>query len=312
MISSFAVLDSSHAGHSGLSEFLRGTLGRSGAFIDEVIVHSVIDTLKLVLFLFLTYLLMEFIEHRASDKAKRIMYSAGPFGPALGALFGVIPQCGFSAAAANLYTGRVITLGTLLAVFLSTSDEMIPVLIAGNVEIPLLVKIIVYKTAVALVVGFLIELLLRLMHRRREEINIDELCDNDNCHCERGILLSALHHTVSTGTFILLSTMTINMIVFLLGEDSISRLMVDIPVVSHLVASVVGLIPNCAVSVILSQLASSGIITYGTMLSGLLTGAGVGLLVLFKVNNNKRENMMIVAFLVISGTLFGSLFELIA
>ena len=153
---SFAVLSAehSHAGHSRLSDFLHTTLGNAGAFIDEVIVHTLIDTLKLVLFLFLTYLLMEFIEHKASDKAGALMKRSGPLGPLLGGIFGVVPQCGFSAAAANLYVGKVIRLGTLVAVFLSTSDEMIPVLIAGEIDLPLLLKIVAYKTAVGIFVGF--------------------------------------------------------------------------------------------------------------------------------------------------------------
>lgn len=311
---SFAVLsaDHSHAGHSRLSDFLHNTLGNAGAFIDEVIVHSLIDTLKLILFLFLTYLLMEFIEHRASDKAGRLMKKAGPFGPLLGGAFGVVPQCGFSAAAANLYTGRVIGLGTLIAVFLSTSDEMIPVLIAGEIELALLLKIIGYKTAAGILVGFGVDIALRLMKRGRREINIDELCDNDNCHCERGILYSALHHTSTTGSFILGTTLAINMLFFFLGEEHLADLIIDIPVLSHLIASVIGLIPNCAVSVVLSQLASAGVISFGTMLSGLLTGAGVGLLILFKLNKNKRENLAVVGILVGAGTLFGALFELIS
>ena len=124
-----------HGIHGGLSELLYDKLGRAGEFIDEVILHGVIDTLKLVLFLFLTYLLMEFIEHRASDRAKAVMSKAGFCGPLLGGVFGAIPQCGFSAAAANLYTGRVISMGTLIAVFLSTSDEMLPLLISEKIKI---------------------------------------------------------------------------------------------------------------------------------------------------------------------------------
>ena len=309
----FIMKSALHASHgsSSVSDFLHNTLGRSGDFISSVIIDSVIDTLKLVLFLFLTYLLMEFIEHSSGDGIKRVMKHSGIFGPLLGGALGIIPQCGFSAASANLYTGRVITLGTLIAVFLSTSDEMIPVLLAGNIEIDKLILIIAYKTVVGIFVGYIIELSLHLMKRERRDINIDEICDNDNCHCERGIVFSALHHTLTTGTFILLTTVTINMLVFFIGEENISHLMVNIPILSHFICSLLGLIPNCAVSVVLSQFASSGFITYGSMLSGLLTGAGVGLLILFKVNKNKRENLIIMAILVIAGTLFGSLFELL-
>ena len=307
----YGALHATHGAHSGIAEFLHNTLGNSGDFIDAVIIHSVLDTLKLVLFLFLTYLLMEFIEHRSGDGVNMLLKRSGALGPFLGGLLGMIPQCGFSAAAANLYTGRVITLGTLVAVFLSTSDEMIPVLLAGEVAVDRLLLIVAYKTVVGIFIGYLIDIALKLMRRERSDINIDELCNNDNCHCERGILYSAIHHTVTTGTFILLTTMTINLLIFFIGEENISHLMVNIPVVSHFICSIIGLIPNCAVSVVLSQFASSGLISYGSMLSGLLTGAGVGLLILFKVNKNKRENLIITVILVLSGTVFGSLAELL-
>ena len=295
----------------GITEFLEEKLGRFGEFLGHVVIDSLLDTLKLVLFLFLTYLLMEFIEHKAEEKTRRLMERSGVFGPLIGGVFGVFPQCGFSAAAANLFTGRVITLGTLIAVFLSTSDEMIPVLISGGVAPDRLALIIIYKTLVGIFSGFSIDLILRLTKRRGEGINIDELCDNDNCHCERGIFYSALHHTLSTGLFILISTLVINAVVFFIGQDRLSEIFVNVPVLSHFIASLVGLIPNCATSVVLSQLAVSGIITYGTMLSGLLTGAGVGLLVLLKVNKRPKENAMILAILVIFGTLFGALSELL-
>ena len=297
--------------HFGLTEILEEKLGRFGEFLGEAVLASFVDTLKLVLFLFLTYLLMEFIEHKAEDRTRRLMERSGSFGPLVGGLFGVVPQCGFSAAAANLYTGRVITLGTLIAVFLSTSDEMIPVLISGGISARQLAIILGYKTAVGILSGFAVDGVLRLMKRNTENINIDELCDNDNCHCERGIFYSALHHTLTTGAFILITTFAINTVVFFVGTDRLSEIMVNIPVISHLIASVVGLIPNCAVSVVLSQFAVSGVISYGTMLAGLLTGAGVGVLVLFKVNKRRRENLTIILLLVVLGTLFGTLAELL-
>lgn len=301
----------SHASHSWLSEFLHENLGAFGEFLDSVIFHSLIDTLKLVLFLFITYIIMELIEHKASDKARRIMQRSGSFGPLLGGLLGVVPQCGFSAAASNLYTGRVITLGTLVAVFLSTSDEMIPILLSGNIEFTCILSIIIYKTVVGIAIGFIVDIVFRIMNCGQREISIDELCDNDKCHCERGVFYSALHHTITTGAFILVTTLIINLLIFIIGEKNLSNLVVNIPVVSHLICALIGLIPNCAVSVALSQLALTGVISYGTMLAGLFSGAGAGLLVLFKVNKNKKEIALIAAILVVSGTLFGALAELI-
>ncbi len=311
MIGLRALSGHSHTAHSGIREFLEDNLGSSGEFIDEVIIHSVLDTLKLVLFLFLTYLFMEFIEHKATESTIRVMRKTGNLGPLVGGLVGTVPQCGFSAAAANLYAGRVITLGTLIAVFLSTSDEMIPVLIAGDIGFDTLIKIVLYKLAVGIIIGFIIDIALRIMKKGGEDIAIGEMCEEGKCHCERGILSSSVYHTLTTSCFIFASTLTINLAVFIVGEENISSLVIDIPIISHFISSVIGLIPNCAASVVLSQLAVSGVISYGTMLSGLLTGAGVGILVLFKMNKNKRENTVIVLLLVLAGTVFGALSELI-
>ena len=280
-------------------------------FLSEVLLHGLIDTLKLIPFLLLTYLFMEFIEHKASDKTLGFIKKAGALGPLPASLVGAIPQCGFSAAAANLYTGRVITLGTLVAVFLSTSDEMLPILISGGFTAPALLTILAYKIAVAIAVGFVLDLLLRLLGRRGEEINIDELCDADDCHCERGILHSAIHHTLTTGLFILIVTFLINAVIFFIGEDSLAAIMYDRPVLSHAIASVFGLIPNCAASVTLATLAKEGLITVGTMLAGLFSGSGVGILVLFKVNKNPGQNVLVLLLLVFVGFIFGLLADLL-
>lgn len=298
-----------HAGHDGISGFLSEHLGSLGAFIDEVLLHGFLDTLKLVLFLFLAYLFMEFIEHKASDGTRTLMKRAGKFGPLLGGALGAVPQCGFSTIASNLYTGRVITLGTLVAVFLSTSDEMLFVMLAGEVNILTALLIIVYKILVGLAVGFAIDFVLRLL-KREEEIDIDEICENDDCHCERGIFMSALHHTFTVSLFIFLVTIAINSVMFFLGDD-IGAIIVDLPVISHLIAAIVGLIPNCAASVALTQLAVSGIISTGTMISGLLSGAGVGLLVLFRMNKRAKENLVVLLILVLSGVIFGLIADLI-
>lgn len=280
-------------------------------FLDEVLLHGLIDTLKLVPFLFLTYLLMEFIEHKASDKAAAFMRRAGKFGPAVGGALGVVPQCGFSAAAANLYTGRVITLGTLIAVFLSTSDEMVPILVAGSFDIGDVLLILLYKAAIGALVGFGVDAALRLAHREEREINIDELCERDECHCERGIFYSAAHHTLTISLFVLIVTVAINAAVFFIGEDALGAVINSVPVVGNVLAAIVGLIPNCAASVLLTTLYADGIITVGTMLSGLLSGAGVGLLVLFRVNKHLRENIIITALLIAVGVAFGLLGGLI-
>ena len=279
--------------------------------LDEVLWQGILDTLKLLPFLFLTYLLMEFIEHRAADKTRAFMKNAGKLGPFAGGALGAIPQCGFSAAAANLYTGRVIGLGTLIAVFLSTSDEMLPILISGGIGAGKIFLILGYKVAVGIAVGFAVDLALKLLHKCGEDINIDEICDNDNCHCERGILKSALHHTATITLFVLLFTLAINAAVYFIGDEHLSAVLYDKPVIGHLIAALFGLIPNCAASVALTTFGAKGLITTGTMMSGLLSGAGVGVLVLFRMNKHPKENFLVIGILVLSGVLFGLLADVI-
>lgn len=280
------------------------------AYLDEVLLHGFLDTLWLVPFLFLTYLLMEWVEHRAADKAERVMRRAGALSPIVGAAVGAIPQCGFSAAAASLYAGRVIGLGTLVAVFLSTSDEMLPVLISGAVNPVSILIIIFYKLVVAALVGIVSDLILRLLGRGRGEIDIDAFCESDGCHCERGILYSALRHTLTVSVFVLITTIAIGTVVFFVGEQTLATVLRGIPVLSHFIAAVVGLIPTCAVSVALTTLSIDGIITAGTMMSGLFASAGVGVLVLFRVNKRVGENLLILGILVAVGAIFGVLFDL--
>lgn len=273
-------------------------------FLHEVVLDGLLDTAKLLPFLFLTYLAMEFLEHKAEGKALRFLEKSGRFGPLLGALVGTVPQCGFSAAAANLYAGRIITLGTLLAVFLSTSDEMLPLLIAGNVKMTSVLLILGVKIVVGIAVGMLVDLVLRLRHKE-ESVHIDALCEQDHCHCENGIFRSALHHTVHITLFILLVTLFVNAVVFFVGEDTVASLFYNRPVVGHILSALVGLIPNCAASVALTGFYLNGFITAGAMLAGLLPGAGVGLLVLFRVNRPMKENFLILLFLFVVGVLAG-------
>ena len=280
-------------------------------WLEEIFLHGLLDTIKIIPFLFLTYLLMEFIEHKAGDKAEGFMQRAGRFAPVVGGTLGTIPQCGFSAAAANLFAGRVVSIGTVVAVFLSTSDEMIPILISGRVNVGTVALVVLYKAVVGILVGLLVDAVLRLLHREPEKINIDAICDEDNCHCERGIWYSALHHTLTISVFVFLITIAINALIFFIGEENLGAAMYNKPFVSHLIAAVFGLIPNCAASVALSTLCTQGLITAGTMMSGLFSGAGVGILVLFKVNKKYKENLLIVGIILLSGIVFGLVGDLI-
>ena len=292
--------------------FLLHSHAEGGAhWFSEIFLDGFVDTLKIIPFLFLTYLLMEFIEHKAGDRAEEFMRRAGRFAPLVGGALGAVPQCGFSAAAANLYAGRVLSVGTLIAVFLSTSDEMLPILISGRVGGGKILLILLYKAICGLLAGLAVDLVLRLMRRGEEAINIDAICDEDNCHCERGIWYSALHHTLTISAFVLMITWALNALIFFAGEEAIGEILYNKPVVSHIIAAVCGLIPNCAVSIALTTLCTQGLITVGTMLSGLFSGAGVGILVLFRVNKRLKENLAIVGVLIGLAVLFGLIGELI-
>lgn len=276
--------------------------------LEEVVLHSVLEALKIAAFLFLTYLLMEFIEHRTSAKFEGFVKKAGALGPLAGGALGLAPQCGFSAVASNFYTAHVISMGSLIAVFLSTSDEMLAIMLSGSVPAKFVFAVLGYKLAVAVLVGFAIDFAVKALCRgQMKDIDIDEICENDNCHCERGIFHSAIHHTLTVGGFVLLVTLLLNLLVFFLGEDKLAAIMYDKFFVGHLIAAIVGLVPNCAVSVALTELCIDGYITVGTMLAGLFSGSGVGLLVLFKVNKRKRENFAVIGMLVLVGLVFGML-----
>ncbi len=279
----------------------------------DVIADTLVDALKLLPFLFLTYLAMEYIEHKAGDKAEELVEKAGGFGPLIGSILGIVPQCGFSTAASNLYAGRIITLGTLVSIFLSTSDEMLPVFISNQVAIGTILKILSIKVVIGMAAGFVIDLVLQKKHKEKgetEHLKIDEMCDHQHCHCEQGnIWKSAISHTLQILFFIVVVSFILNLLISYIGEDSLSALLSNRPVLGPVIAGLVGLIPNCAASVVLTQLYLEGMINGGAMMAGLLVGAGVGLLVLFRVNENVKENMRIALLLYIIGVVSGILIE---
>ena len=253
---------------------------------------------------------MELIEHSSEEKTSKIIEKAGRLGPLLGGLLGGIPQCGFSAAAAGLYSGRVISVGTLLAVYLSTSDEMVAVMLSGAVKNPENIKklliILAVKVVAAIAVGFAADLLVR--RRRRDVKTIERVCEEEGCRCgERGLLMSSLLHTVKIFGFIVAVTFAINNIVFFVGEDALGGVMNKIPVIGEFIAGIIGLIPNCASSVVITELYLDGIVTAGQMLSGLFVGAGIGLLVLFRTNRSVKENSAILVTVYLTGVLLGIL-----
>lgn len=275
----------------------------------DVILDTLLDVVKLLPFLFLTYLAMEYLEHKTGDKAEAIVKKAGRFGPVIGGALGIVPQCGFSAAASNLYAGRVISLGTLLAIYLSTSDEMLPILISEQAAPGLIVRILLAKAVIGMAVGMVIDILLRKRGLEEHE-HIHDICEHEHCHCEKGFFRSALSHTAQITFFILLITFALNLLLNFVGEDVLANLILSKPVVGPLLAGLVGLIPNCAGSVVITQLYLEKVISIGATMAGLLTGSGVGLLVLFRVNHNKKENLRILGLLYVIGVLTGILTDL--
>ena len=277
--------------------------------ILQILEHSVIDTLRLVPFLFVTYLAMEALEHKAGDRAEAAIRKAGAAGPAIGAVLGVFPQCGFSAAAATLYAGRVITLGTLIAVFLSTSDEMLPIFIAEQVDPAVILKILGAKLLIGLVMGFLVDGALRIARRRgADAMSIHELCERDHCHChggDGGILKSAIKHTLQVTLFIFIITLVLEAVIEGVGEDVLAEFLGANPGLSVFASALVGLIPNCAVSVVITELYLEGTLAAGAMMAGLLVSAGVGLLVLFRTNRSVKQNIAILALLYGIGVVWG-------
>ena len=276
----------------------------------DVVIDTLIDSVKLLPFLFVTYIIMEYLEHKTSNKVKSAIQKSGKFGPLIGGLLGTIPQCGFSVAATNLYATRIINIGTLLAVYLATSDEMIPIMISEGISIITIIKILGIKLIIAVIVGFLIDLIIQT-RKNTEEEKIVVLCEKEHCDCEHGILKSALKHTVNIFVFIVIIIFIINMIVYFIGEENIANFLQANPVLAPVLASLIGLLPNCASSVILTQLYVQNVIPVSTMIAGLLVGAGVGLAVLFKMNKKLKENIEIVVLLVIIGTLSGIILQML-
>ncbi len=311
--------------------------------LADVLLDSALDTAELVPFLLLTYVAMEVIEHGTADRAERLIARADKGGPVLGALLGALPQCGFSAMAATLHSGRVITVGTLVAVILSTSDELIPVFVANGAAAGRLGAIVGAKVVIGMVVGLLVDVALRALHRAGDgRPHIAELCERTHCRCteadaaqgeagSRGrsqadacgchhhghdhgarghgrwwhIVRSALVHTVEVTLFIFLVTLAFGLAIELVGQEALAQALSSHPIRATFLAALIGLIPNCGASVAISQLFLDGALSTGAMLAGLLVSGGMGLLVLFRTNADVRQNVGIVAFVYAVGVACG-------
>lgn len=301
-------------------------------FVWDLLLDAFLDTLKLLPFLFFAYLLLEYLEHRAGDKMERFLGRAGRCGPLIGAGLGLVPQCGFSAAAAGLYSARLISVGTVVAVFLSTSDEMLLVMLGDRMPWYTILTALAVKFVVALAVGFACDGVMRVLARRKgkgedmheahdgaagdthghdhdhlhDHGDIHDLCETEHCHCEKGIFVSALIHTAHIALFIFIVEVALGGLIAGVGEDKLVAFVSGHGVLAYLTAGLVGLTPNCAASVVLTDLYVSGVLSFGTMMAGLLPGAGAGLLVLLRRRRPLRDVLWLVLLLYVTGVLFGA------
>lgn len=278
--------------------------------MKEVILDTIVDSLKLIPFLLVAFLIIELLEHKLNNKTKKIITKSKKIGPIIGSLLGVIPQCGFSVMATNLYITRIITLGTLISIYLSTSDEMLIIMISEKVEISLILKILLIKIFFGIVYGLIID---KIINKKKKDKETNyELCDEEHCDCNHSILLSAIKHTLHITLFIFIITLIINTIFTQLGDNYLSKILLNNSILSPFITSLIGLIPNCAASVILTELYLNSTISLGALIGGLLTSSGSSLLVLIKNNKNQKENLSIILLLYALGVLSGIIIELIS
>ena len=279
--------------------------------MKEIIIDGLIDTLKLLPYLFITFIILELLEHKLTKKNEKILTENKKYGIVIGAILGALPQCGFSTMASNLFSNRVITIGTIIAVFLSTSDEMLPIMISEHTNILLILKIIGFKILIGIIIGLIVDILYKNKTEKVEE-HIHDMCEHDNCSCkEDGIIISSIKHTLKISIFILLANLTINFIIYKLGEDNLTNILLHKNIFTYFLASLIGLIPNCASSVIITELYLSNLITIGHLLAGLLPGSGLGILLLFKTNKNIKENVLILSIIYLTGVILGIIIDLI-
>lgn len=274
--------------------------------ITHILVHTLEDSISIIPFLFIAFLIIELIEHKFSDKTKKIITKSGRLGPLLGGILGAIPQCGFSVVATNLYITRIVSLGTLISIYLSTSDEMIPILLSHNVPIIEIIKIVGLKVIIGMICGFIID----LVYQKKNKKDF-HLCEDDDCECEESILKSSIIHTLKTFLFIIIFSFGLNILFEYIDEKMIEKIFMSNSIFAPFLSSLIGLIPNCGSSIVLTELYVNNVVSMGTTIGGLLTGSGVAILVLFKSNKNIKENLSILAIIYFIGVISGIIINLI-
>ena len=270
-------------------------------------IDFLVDNLLLLPFLFATYLALEAVEARAGGALERMLGRVRRIGPLFGALAGAVPQCGFSAAAASMYAGGVVGAGTLVAVFLSTSDELVPVLVSSNAPLGLVAKMVALKVSIGILAGFAVNAVLAWRGRGDASPHVADLCAHSRCGCRerQGILVPALIHTAEIFVFILLVSGAVEVALHFCGEDALESFVLNKPVAGELLGGLLGLVPNCAVSAASAQMYLKGGMSAGALMASSLAGSGVGLAVLFRTNRNWRENLALLGTVYLFGVVFG-------
>lgn len=272
--------------------------------------HAFIDCLRMLPFLFAAFLLIEALEHYSGRLITKVMQKIGRAGPIVGAVVGCVPQCGFSVMAANLYAGGVISVGTLLAVFLATSDEAVLIILGNPGRAGEVGMLLGAKVLIAVIGGYAADLFLK--ESLSSEKSCGNLCDHCGCHeAHAGILMPAWRHTFRLFAYLFIFTWILNLVIEVFGIEGLSRALLGDSVFQPVIAALIGLIPNCGASVILTQLYLSGAISFASVVAGLCTGAGAGLIVLFKVNRNRIENIKIMIVLYFMAVVAGLLLQFV-
>ena len=275
----------------------------------DVIIDTCLDCLKMLPFLFVAFLMIEALEHYSREFTAKLLAKVVKAGPIVGAIAGCVPQCGFSVMAANLYAGGIVSVGTLLSVFIATSDEAILIILGNPDYIGEVGTLLITKVVIAIVAGYIIDIFFREKISVRKENG--NLCHDCGCHNDHaGIMKPAWNHTVKIFVYLLIFTGILNLCIEVLGIDRLSAILLGNTIFQPVIAAIIGLIPNCAASVILTQLYLSGAISFASVIAGLCTGAGIGLVVLFRMNHNKKENFKILGALYVIAVIAGIILEI--
>ena len=279
----------------------------------HVLEHSFIDTLKMLPFLLIAFLLLEFIEHRAGEKTMNILSKSGKAGVLVGSALGLIPQCGFSVIGANFFADRVISLGTVLAIFLSTSDEALVILMSDPAKFKDVLFLLLVKFVIAVVAGYVVDVIFKKLNHEHVNHHLQEHHDDhchDGCGCScnspKAFWKNALKRTASVWIFLFIASFALGLLIELVGEESLSKFLLTNSLFQPFLTGLVGLIPNCAASAIIAQMYIEGALSIGSVISGLCSSAGLGLLILFRDNKNHKENFIVLALLYFIGVACGT------